>query len=386
MPRYRTSVFTLCAFLFLGALLVGCGDTDASEADYTVDEEEGLTIITNTGAPEWDAAESAPLQFDHTQSFGAEEEPAEALLSDASDVAVDDDGSVYILDRRDHRLLAFDAEGTFLWEAGREGQGPGEFQFPNGIGVLPSGNLLILDGTGRLDEWSTEGTHEQSHTPEDLQVRIGSLLHGSDDTVAIVGVDEEFEGLVQILNTETFDVVKTFPVDLEINMALAFMPVMRAGYANGILYLANRTGYQIDVYDATSGERIQQITQPDAEGMVGMGMAQIDQGMRFYPFSAVGAPLYLSDGIRLVPTFQSEGVDDPNEWIEERQGEISDHVVHDAFLDVYDEDYRLQGRLHWSDTRTPDIGQVVAVGPDGALYTSLSEPYPHVRRYKVAME
>ena len=64
MPRYRTSVFTLCAFLFLGALLVGCGDTDASEADYTVDEEEGLTIITNTGAPEWDDIDSSPMQFD----------------------------------------------------------------------------------------------------------------------------------------------------------------------------------------------------------------------------------------------------------------------------------------------------------------------------------
>ena len=385
MNRLAAQICSVFVVLTLATLFAGCGGSDAPRATHTVEEEDDRRVISNTNAPVWEDPSEAPIRFEQTGSFGAEDAPPEALLSEVADIAVDDNGNVYVLDRNDSRLVAFDADGGFRWAAGREGQGPGEFQFPSGLVLGPNGELLVLQMSGRLDVWSADGTYERSHTPDNMQVRLGSLVKGTEATAAIVGVDEQFEGLAQIISTETFEVMHTFPVDVRMNFPLAYGPIMRARYKNDVLYVARRSGYQIDTYDVTTGERIQQITQPDAAGMVGMGMGQIEQGTRFYQFSALGAPLYLSGGTRLVSTFRAEGVDDPNEWVQERADELGT-VEHHAFLDVYDEDYRLQGRLMWSATRTPGIGQLATIGPDGALYTTRTDPYPHVRRYTVSVE
>jgi hypothetical protein len=53
-------------------------------------------------------------------------------------MAVAPDGSIFVANNRDHRILKFGSDGQLIKVFGRKGQGPGDFEFPC--------NLVILDG------------------------------------------------------------------------------------------------------------------------------------------------------------------------------------------------------------------------------------------------
>jgi hypothetical protein len=38
------------------------------------------------------------------------------------------------------------------------------------------------------------------------------------------------------------------------------------------------------------------------------------------------------------------------------------------------------------DGSRPEIGSPRAIGPDGKLYTTVDDPFPHVRRYRVEID
>ncbi|HEV3051938.1 MAG TPA: hypothetical protein VGX50_16640, partial [Longimicrobium sp.] len=65
---------------------------------------------------------------------------------------VGDQGRVYVLEGRLHRILALRArDGTVAWTAGGEGSGPQELRRPTGITMDAQGNVLVMDqGNGRV--------------------------------------------------------------------------------------------------------------------------------------------------------------------------------------------------------------------------------------------
>ncbi len=65
-----------------------------------------------------------------------------------ADVAVDDDGKIYVADFTNNRVQVLDASGKFLDQFGKTGSsgiGAGSFNYPTGVGFLPDGNLLVAD-------------------------------------------------------------------------------------------------------------------------------------------------------------------------------------------------------------------------------------------------
>ena len=60
-------------------------------------------------------------------------------------VAVDGRGRVYVADRGDERVQAFDADGQFLAAWGGHGIGPGEFLAPRGVAVDRAGRVYVVD-------------------------------------------------------------------------------------------------------------------------------------------------------------------------------------------------------------------------------------------------
>ncbi len=73
-------------------------------------------------------------------SRGGDEDP-DVMFGIPCGVAQDADGHVYVLDNQLSEIVMLSPGGEFLRTLGREGQGPGEFQRPNGLVVLPDGSV-----------------------------------------------------------------------------------------------------------------------------------------------------------------------------------------------------------------------------------------------------
>lgn len=62
-----------------------------------------------------------------------------------SNVAVDKEGNVYVSDTMNNRVEIFDADGNFISEFGKHGDGPGYFARPKGIAVDGDGHIWVAD-------------------------------------------------------------------------------------------------------------------------------------------------------------------------------------------------------------------------------------------------
>jgi len=75
-----------------------------------------------------------------------------------SDIAVMPDGRIFILDRSEKRVLVYDGADRVV-TFGKQGKGPGEFEFPNGI-ILDGDKIYIRDMMNRsLIQFDRDGNH-----------------------------------------------------------------------------------------------------------------------------------------------------------------------------------------------------------------------------------
>jgi sugar lactone lactonase YvrE len=63
-----------------------------------------------------------------------------------SGLAVDHDGNLYVADTFNNRIEVFDADGKFVSEFGKAGDGPGYFARPKGVAIDSDGHIWVADG------------------------------------------------------------------------------------------------------------------------------------------------------------------------------------------------------------------------------------------------
>lgn len=117
---------------------------------YVVDEQQDLVFV-------YDADSLKLLRHigvagkKHTSDLPGE-------FGGASNVAVDQDGNVYVTDTMNNRVEIFDADGNFLSEFGKHGDGPGYFARPKGIAVDCDGHIWVADQyQDRVEVFNREG-------------------------------------------------------------------------------------------------------------------------------------------------------------------------------------------------------------------------------------
>jgi len=113
------------------------------EENFSVEVINGVRHVHNY-APQWGDEPKVSLEF--VQQIGdLDTEDENFQLYRPNDVAVDGEGNIYILDAGNYRIQKYDEQGTFIASFGRQGEGPGEFRFPNSIQVSPDKNIYVDD-------------------------------------------------------------------------------------------------------------------------------------------------------------------------------------------------------------------------------------------------
>lgn len=116
-----------------------------------------------------------------------------------TNVAVDNDGNLYVTDTLNNRVEIFDAEGGFIGEFGKAGDGPGRFARPKGIAVDGDGHIWVVDEVqSRVQVFDREGRlliyfGEPGGYPGQFMAVYGIAIDSKNRVI----VSEQFPGRIQ---------------------------------------------------------------------------------------------------------------------------------------------------------------------------------------------
>jgi len=126
---------------------------DASEWGGTEKIEDGIIHVHSPAAP---VHERMVYEPEELWRIGGFSEAEEELFGVITDIIVDEQRNVYVLDAQLSEIRVFDIEGDYIRTIGREGEGPGEFRYPSDMLFLPDGQLGAIQ-QNRLVLFGTEG-------------------------------------------------------------------------------------------------------------------------------------------------------------------------------------------------------------------------------------
>jgi DNA-binding beta-propeller fold protein YncE len=117
-----------------------------------------LIFAAFTGAAQAEGTPTSPVSplFDIRQG-------SDGALSLPSDVAVGDNGRIYVVDSGHHRIAVFDRSGKSLFSVGKLGSASGEFRNPVGIGAGAKGTFFVADKDNhRIQIFGADGHWQRS--------------------------------------------------------------------------------------------------------------------------------------------------------------------------------------------------------------------------------
>ncbi len=147
------SLVLSCLFALTLLGLLGCGSDTGSD--------------TTEARPEAWSVEEGALQLKETLRIS---ETADYYFGRIADVAVAEDGRIYVSDVEGPHVKVLSPDGTLQDTMGTRGEGPGEFQHPLKLSVARGGSLYVLDGAdGRVHVFTPEGAFERMFRPDSDQ-------------------------------------------------------------------------------------------------------------------------------------------------------------------------------------------------------------------------
>ncbi len=122
-----------------------------------VETIDGVLVVHNGKSGKWGKNPKVSLEL--VRTIGTiEAEDDNFLFYMPSDIALDGQGNMFILDSGNHRIQKFTPDGQYVTTIGNKGQGPGEFVYPLSLDVDSRGYLYISDpGNQRVQILKPDG-------------------------------------------------------------------------------------------------------------------------------------------------------------------------------------------------------------------------------------
>jgi DNA-binding beta-propeller fold protein YncE len=177
------------------------GDVLADPGGLAIDRENRFLYVVDTGKDQVVVFDADSYKLLRTIGVAGKKhtltDPGNFSLP--TNVAVDSDGNLYVTDTLNNRVEIFDAEGNFIGEFGKAGDGPGRFARPKGIAVDGDGHIWVVDEVqSRVQVFDRDGRlliyfGEQGPYPGQFQAAYGIAIDQKNRVI----VSEQFAGRVQ---------------------------------------------------------------------------------------------------------------------------------------------------------------------------------------------
>ncbi len=184
----------------------------------TIETRDGIRIVKNPVDPLY---EKPPVSLEEDLAIGADGEKGDGLffrtVLTSNSLDVDRSGNIYILDTEGCTIAVVDSQGRYIRNIGRNGQGPGEFQYPMCLKVLPDDKIAVYDGSnlrmsffefsGRLSYEISLAVHSPLFTPQiDSRGQVFGLApgrEGADRTWELLKISADGKTISQIIRSAT---------------------------------------------------------------------------------------------------------------------------------------------------------------------------------------
>lgn len=143
--RPSPAIFAALTLILFLCAAAGCGSSSTEVVRTVVD---GVEVVSNPDSPLPLDGLPRRLRFVRLQEYPQYEEDPHYQFA-LGNVVVDRDGSIFIADSPQHRILKFDSEWQYVQTIGRRGEGPGEFLEIAWMGLTPDGILYASDEQNR---------------------------------------------------------------------------------------------------------------------------------------------------------------------------------------------------------------------------------------------
>ena len=132
------------SFVLAALLTAACDSAPPPPAPTARSDSAGIEVVV-ANAPAWGPGEGWTVDPDPVVEIGVLRGDPDYEFVDLIAATRLGSGDIVVADHGASELRAYDAEGRFLWRAGRAGEGPGEFGSLDYVGALPGDTLITYD-------------------------------------------------------------------------------------------------------------------------------------------------------------------------------------------------------------------------------------------------